>query len=158
MPFADHFTYGLKSGGMLEKFEPVTVNVRAALPATALVGEIEVIEGDPGGFLTLKVTEFEYPLLTPSIGSQFCTDTWAVTGLLNSAVGITAVSRLLLTKVVTNGVVVVPFVDQTTLLLITPLPSKFDPVMVRVRSGLPGAALVGEIELIESVDGGGGCT
>ncbi len=137
------------------------VRVRSGLPGAALVGEIELIEGDPGGgFMTLKVTEFEFPRLTPSIKSQFCIDTWAVTGLLNRAVGITAVSWLLLTKVVINGVIVVPFVDQTTLLRTTPLPSKFDPVIVRVRSGLPGAALVGEIELIESVDGGGGggCT
>jgi hypothetical protein len=49
MPFADHFTYGLKSGGMLEKFEPVTVKVRSELPAAAPVGVIELIVGTVGG-------------------------------------------------------------------------------------------------------------
>ena len=37
------------------KFDPVTVSVRSGLPATALVGEIEI---DPaGGVVTLKLTE-----------------------------------------------------------------------------------------------------
>jgi hypothetical protein len=50
---------------------------------------------------------------------------------------------VLLTKVVANGVLV-PFADQTAWLRICP-PPKFDPLIVRVRSGLPTTALVGEI-------------
>ena len=97
----------------LTKFDPVTVRVRSGLPTTALVGEIELIEGTPGeGVVTLKLTEFDFLSGRSPIGSPVCTNTSAVPGLLNKAAGITAVSWVLLTKVVASKVLLL-FTDHT---------------------------------------------
>ena len=95
------------------KFDPVTVSVRSGLPATALVGEIEI---DPaGGVVTLKLTEFDFLSGTSPIGSPVCMNISAVPGLCNKAAGITAMSLVLLTKDVARRVLL-PFADRTALL------------------------------------------
>src|SRR5271167_181682 len=127
--------------------EIVATNCRTELgPRVSAVGEMATAEV---AVVTLKLSEFDTASATPSILSQCCTDTWAVRGMLIKVAGTTAVSWLLLTNVVLNSVKE-PFKVQTALLRIKPAPSKFDPEMVRIRSGLPVAALEGESEEIEA--------
>src|SRR5580692_2768875 len=67
------------------KFVPLTVSVKEALPAAALVGDIEVIVGRalPGG-LTMNARELESPLFpAPDAGLKVLTN--AVPGLATSA-------------------------------------------------------------------------
>ena len=125
----------------------MTVSVRSGLPATALMGEIELIENGPDEVVvTLKVIEFDFKKGSDPIGSPVSTNTLAVTGLANSAAGITAVSSVLLTKVVSKNVSL-PLADHTTTLLLLVAWAKFDPLTVSTRSGLPAIELMGEIEI-----------
>jgi hypothetical protein len=94
------------------KFEPVMVNVRSGLPATALVGEIELIEAGPDEAVTGNATEIDFKKGTSPIGSPVCTNTCAVVGLVNRAAGSTAASCVLLSKVVAKRVLI-PFTDHT---------------------------------------------
>jgi hypothetical protein len=48
LPFADHAAW-LRLCGSPRKFDPVKVSLRSALPATALVGAIELIDTPDGG-------------------------------------------------------------------------------------------------------------
>ena len=81
------------------------------------------------------------------------TETWALPADAKSAVEITALSFVLLTKVVVRFAEL-PERFHTT----TSLATKFDPVTVKATSGAAIVALVGEIEAIEGIGGGGGCT
>lgn len=111
------------------------------------MGEIELIENGPDEVVvTLKVIEFDFKKGSDPIGSPVSTNTLAVTGLANSAAGITAVSSVLLTKVVSKNVSL-PLADHTTTLLLLVAWAKFDPVTVSTRSGLPAIELMGEIEM-----------
>jgi hypothetical protein len=69
------------------------------------------------GEVTVKSIEFDLVKGRDPIGSPVSTKTWAVTGSVNRAAGITAVSCELLTKVVDKKVSF-PFTDQTTSLLL----------------------------------------
>jgi hypothetical protein len=109
--------------------------------------------------VTAKLIEFDfgYPS-NPSdadISSPVSTDTWAVAGSLNKAAGMTAVSSVLLTNLVLRKVST-PFTDHIAHVLLGKPSTKFVPVTVSVRSGVPAIALVGEIEVIEGASGGGG--
>jgi hypothetical protein len=91
--FTDHTTAMNFSGGMFLKFDPVTVSVRSELPATALVGEIELIEGGPNVVVPmLKLSEFDFARGMPPIGSPVSTNTWAVPAFFNNAAGTIAES------------------------------------------------------------------
>jgi len=90
---------------------------------------------------------------TDPIGSPVSTSTLATTGLASNVAGITAVSSVLLTKVVAKNVSL-PFTDQTTRLSLCFWLTKADPITVNVMSGLPATALIGEIELTEGDPGG----
>ena len=84
------------------------------LPAFALSGEIEVIDGDAAeADVTLNVTELEVASGTSSIMSQTSTRTLAWRGLVNRVAGTTAVNRELLRKVVVKAVSV-PLAVHTT--------------------------------------------
>jgi len=138
------------------KFVPVTVKFKSGLPATTVAGESELIDSGPGGGLaTIKVNEFDFVRGMSPIGSPVSTSTCTMPAIFNNAAGATAVSRLLLLKVVAKRVSE-PFADHATLLTLCAALAKFDPVTVNLRSGLPAAAFVGEIELIDTPDGGGG--
>jgi hypothetical protein len=110
------------------KLLPFTVNVNDALPAVALVGLIEVIEG-PG--LTVKLVELEAS--PPEV---------TVTGIVPAVAikldGTAAVNCVLLTNVVARAD---PF-HCTTAPDENPLP-----FTVSVSPGPPAVALFGEIEL-----------
>jgi len=58
------------------KLLPLTVNVKEALPAAALVGDIEVTEGTGlGGLLMMKAIELESPLFpVPEAGLRVLTN------------------------------------------------------------------------------------
>ena len=72
----------------------------------------------PGyGEVTVKLIEFDFEKGRDPTGSPVSTNTPAVTGLANKAAGITAVSCVLLSKVVCKKVSL-PFADQTTRLLL----------------------------------------
>jgi hypothetical protein len=85
------------------------VRVRSGLPGSALAGDTE-IWGPGGPGVTLKKIGFDLTAATE--GSPVSTSTWAFTGLLNRAAGITAVSIVLLTKVVVKTLSL-PFATQT---------------------------------------------
>jgi hypothetical protein len=119
------------------KLEPLTVRVKAALPATTEFGEMLVKDGT--GLLTLKVRT---PLVPPP-GEAVKTVIDSVPGEAMSDAGIVAVSCVLLTKVV---------VRLAPLTRTTEAETKLLPVTVNVNPGLPAVALVGEIL---ANDGGG---
>jgi hypothetical protein len=77
---------------MFLKFDPITVSVRSELPATALVGEIELIEGGPNGGVTVKLTEFDFARGMSPIGSPVSTTTSAVPAVFSNAAGTIAMS------------------------------------------------------------------
>jgi len=141
---------------LLAKPDPKIVSVTSELPTVALVGEIELIESwvELVTAMTSKEAEGDLERGSDPMGSPVSTATFAVTGLANRSAGITAVSFVLLTKVVVNRVSL-PLTDHTTSLLLCALPKKVNPPMavtVKVRSVLPATALNGEIE----IEGGGG--
>jgi hypothetical protein len=95
------------------KFEPMMLSVRSGLPATALVGEIELIEAAPGGaVVTGNLTEFDFERGMSPIGSPVCMNTCAMAEFSNKAAGITAASCVRLSKVVAKRVLI-PFTDHT---------------------------------------------
>src|SRR6266404_1726106 len=116
----------------LLKFVPVAVSVNAPLPATALVGEIELSVG--AGLLIVNVEAPEVP--PPGVGLK--TVTVAVPVAAMSFASIWARSWVLLTKVVVR---LVPF--QRT----TDVTAKFVPVVVSVKAAPPATTLVGLIEV-----------
>jgi len=96
------------------KFDPVMVIVTSELPACALAGEIEVIDGDEAeADVTLNVTELEVASGTSPIKSQISTRTLAWRGLSKRGAGRIAVNCELLTKVVSKAVSV-PLAVHTT--------------------------------------------
>jgi hypothetical protein len=115
------------------KLVPFTVSVKAAVPAVALVGEIEVMVGT--GLLTANG---EAPDVPPP-GAGFVTVTLNVPAVAISATVIAAVNCVALTKVV---VVAVPLKVTTEEEL------KFAPFTVKVNADPPARANVGESELI----------
>jgi hypothetical protein len=76
----------------------------------------------------------------------------ARTGLLNKAAGITALSSVLLTKVVANTLSIL-FADHTTWLRVKFWWTKFNPVTINVISELPGVAVAGEIAVSNTAPG-----
>ena len=117
--------------------------------------------------VTVKVIEFDfgypkYPSDIP-IGSPVKTTICTETGFCSKAAGITAVSWLLLTTVVPSMVpwpcrLLGSVVQNATLTCRCPVWSKFDPVIVRVASGLPDGTLSGEIEVMEGAEAGAAVT
>ena len=88
------------------------VSVRSGLPGDAVVGETE-IWGPGGPGVTLKKIGFEFTGGTDPLGLfTVSTNTSALTGLLNKAAGMTAVSIELLTNVV-DKTLSLPFTSQT---------------------------------------------
>ena len=79
------------------KPEPFTVSVKAAPPAVALLGEIELIAGT--GFWMVNLAEFDVAPPVPG----FLTVTFTVPAVVRSVAGICAVTCVLLTKVVTRA-------------------------------------------------------
>ena len=116
------------------KFVPFTVNVKAAPPAVALVGESEVAVGT--GLLTENARKLEVCPL-----DELNTVTDGEPAVATSAAGTVAVSWVLLTNV---EVRFTPF--QRT----TEVESKFAPVTVKVNAALPAVLLEGESEEIET--------
>jgi hypothetical protein len=116
------------------KFVPVTVSVKAAPPAVALAGEIELSVGLGFGALIVNVCAPE----VPPPGAGFDTVTDAVPAEAMSAAVICAVSCVLLPNVVARWL---PFHCTTDELM------KFVPVSVSVKAAPPAVALDGEIEL-----------
>src|SRR3989440_6085858 len=108
------------------KFVPVAISGNAALPATALVGEIELSVG--AGLLIVNVEVPEVP--PPGVGLK--TVTVAVPVAAMSFASIWAWSWVLLTKVVVR---VVPFQRTTEVM------AKLVPVVVSVRVALATAAV-----------------
>ena len=96
--------------------------------------------------MTPKLTESDTASATSPCLSHTSTCTLAVTALVNKAAGTTALSGVLLIKVVANDVLL-PLADHTASLNLwgALVNVNFDPVMVSVRSGPPATALVGEI-------------
>jgi hypothetical protein len=104
--------------------------------------------------VTLKMAEPDFARGSDPMGSPVSTNTLAVNGAANSSAGITAVSFVLLTKVVVSRVSL-PLADHTTSLLLCGAPTKVNAPMavtLKVRSGLPTVTLVGEMEMF--ADGG----
>jgi len=110
---------------------PLTVNVNAAEPATALEGEIELIVGT--ALLIVKEAAFEVP---PGLG--FVTVTVAVPPVAISGAVIAAVTCIALT----NVVVLPAPLNFTTEVETNPVP-----LTVRVKAAPPAVALVGEREV-----------
>jgi uncharacterized membrane protein YedE/YeeE len=115
------------------KFVPLTVNVNAAPPAVALVGESVVIVG--AGLFTVKLTAAE----VPPPGAAFTTVTGNVPAVAISAAVIAAVTCVALTNVVVAAVplnfTVDPFMNPV-------------PFTVNVNAAPPAFALVGESVVI----------
>jgi len=100
------------------KPDPEIVSVTFELPTAALVGEIELIKSWPElAVVTVKVAEADFEGGADPMGSPVSTATLAITGLANKSAGITAVSSVLLTKVVANRVSL-PLTDHTTSLFL----------------------------------------
>ena len=112
--------------------EPFTVSVKAAPPAVALVGKMEVTAGF--GLLIVKVSEFD----APPPGPGFVTMTGTVPALARSPVRIWAVTFTLLTKVVTRA--------ELFQLTVAPF-TKFEPFNVSVKPAEPTGLLLGESEV-----------
>lgn len=110
-----------------KKLVPVTVSVKALLPATTVLGARVVRVGD--GLLMVKVSALDVP--PPRVGLK--TVTLAVPALAKSAAGIVALICVALPKIVVRSA---PF--QRTLEVLT----KFVPLTVSVRSALPTSAEV----------------
>jgi hypothetical protein len=112
----------------------------------------------PVGALTSKLTEFDLGYrLNPSeiaIESPFSIQIRTVSGAVSSSAGTTAVTSLLLTKLVSR-MVSPPFADHIATVLTGPS-MKRAPVMCSVSSDVPAIALVGAIEVIEGCGGTGG--
>lgn len=114
------------------KPDPFTVSVKAAPPAVALTGEMEVTVGC--GFLIVNVSEFDAPPPEPG----FVTITATVPALVRSVAGIWAVSLTLLTKVVLRA----------ELFQLTVAPgTKFEPFTVSVKPAAPTVLLEGKSEV-----------
>jgi hypothetical protein len=113
---------------------PFTVNVKAAPPAVALVGESDVIVG--AGLFTANG---ELPVVPPP-GAGFVTVTGKEPMAAMSGAVIAAVSCVALTKVV---------VLAAPLKLTTELDTKPVPFTVSVNAAPPKVALVGEIVVID---------
>src|SRR5882762_5030078 len=118
----------------LTKPLPVSVSVKAALPADVLVGDRAARVGDE--LFTVNVCAAEVP--PPGAGVTTVTD--AVAAAARSEAGIAAVSCVALTKVVVR---VAPF--QRTLEPLT----KLLPFRVRVKAAPPTLALEGESDVSE---------
>src|SRR3989442_761367 len=116
----------------LMNFVPVSASVKAASPATTLLGEIELSVG--AGLLIVNVCALEVP--PPGVGLKTVAD--AVPAVAMSLAEIAACSCVLLTKVVARSL---PFHRTTDEAM------KFVPVAVRVNPAPPATALLGEIEL-----------
>jgi len=112
---------------------PVRVNVKAAPPAVAEVGEIKVSVG-PAAALIVKDTVAD----VPPPGAGFVTVTFAVPAVAISAAEIAAVSCVALT----NAVVLAAPLNFTT-----DVDTKPVPFTVRVKAAPPAVALVGEREV-----------
>ena len=111
---------------------------------------MEEIDGVGGGVdVTLNGTELDVAtrvrIISSPCHSQISTCMLTVEGLARSAAGTIAISCELLTKVVDSGVSMPPC-DHTTVQWWANV-KVFDPAIVRVKSGLPTTALVGEIEM-----------
>jgi hypothetical protein len=118
----------------LMKFVPVSVSVKAAPPASTLLGEIELSVGLGFGALMVNVCALDAP--PPGVGLNTVTGT--VPAATMSAAVIWAWSWVLLTNVVVR---LLPFQRTTDVV------AKFVPVAVSVKAGPPAVALLGEIEL-----------
>jgi hypothetical protein len=117
---------------VVTKFEPFTVSVKAAPPAVALAGEMEVTVGL--GLLIVNVSEFD----GPPPGGGFVTITGTVPAVARSVVRIWAVTLMLLTKVVTRA----------ELFQLTVAPgTKFEPFTVSVKPAEPAVLLDGESDV-----------
>ena len=116
------------------KFVPVTVSVKAAPPATKLLGDSELRVGVGFGALIVNVCALD----VPPPGGGVNTVTGTVPALAMSAALIGAVSCVWLTNVVVRGL---PFQRTTEVI------AKFVPVAVNANVAPPAVALVGEIEL-----------
>jgi len=112
----------------LTKLVPVTVRVKAGLPAWALVGESAVMVG-ADVLVTVKASALEVP--PPGLATVTC----AVPAAATSVAGMAAVSWVALTNVVVRAA---PFHFT-----VAPL-TKLVPVTVRVKAGLPAWALFGD--------------
>ena len=121
---------------VVTKPEPFTVSVKAAPPAVALLGEIELIAGT--GFLTVNRSEFDVALPVPG----FLTVTDTVPAVVRSVARICAVTWVLLTKVVTRA--------ELFHLTLAPF-TKFEPLTVRVKAAEPTGLLEGESEVMIGV-------
>src|SRR5882724_458453 len=118
----------------LMKFVPVSASVKAAPPATTLLGEIELSVGLGFGALMVNVCAVDAP--PPGVGVNTVTD--ALPAFAISLAEIAAWSCVLLTNVVVR---LLPF--QRT----TDDPTKFVPIAVSVNAASPATALVGEIDV-----------
>jgi hypothetical protein len=114
----------------------MTVSVKAGLPAAALAGESDVIDGVGLLALMAKASALE----VPPPGEGLMTATLALPALDRSDLGTTAVSCVLLTYVVVRRLPL-----QETLEVET----KSLPTTLSCNAGLPAAALVGESEVID---------
>src|ERR1700751_2589867 len=130
-----------------------------AVRRVSLAGEIETAgeePGSPGGSpafpeVTRNPREFDTARGVSSALCHFDTEISAFTGLAIKAAGITAVSLVLLKTATIVAVELTPAMVQSTPMCIWPgIDSKFEPCIVTVRSGLPAAALSGEIEVIDT--------
>jgi len=137
------FQYMTEAFEPVTKFVPVTVSVKAALPAPMLAGEsCVIVGGEPGEALIVKRTmlessvvpeakEFDEPE-TDEPGT--CTTTCTVPALAMFDAGTVAVNWVLLTKVVVSAL---PFQR-----IFAPETKPF-PAAVMVNPALPAVALAG---------------
>jgi hypothetical protein len=112
--------------------DPFTVNVNAAPPAAAPVGESDVM-----AIFELLIVNWRLAEVPPP-GAALVTETVAVPAVAMSAAVIAAVSCVALTNVVAL---------EAPLNLTTDPVTKPVPFTVRVKADPPAAALVGEIEV-----------
>ena len=112
---------------------PVIVNVKAAPPAVAVAGAVEVSAGDEAA-LIVNDTEAD----VPPPGAGFVTVTGAVPAVAISAAVIAAVNCVAFT----NVVVLAAPLNFTTDVETNPVP-----FTVRVKAAPPAVALVGESEV-----------
>ena len=119
---------------VMTKFVPVVVSVKAAPPAVALLGEMELSVGTGLVAVIVNVCAVE----VPPPGVELKTVTCAVPVEAMSLARIAACSCVLLTNVVVRLLAFQRTTEETT---------KFVPVTVSVKAPLPAAALLGEIEL-----------
>ena len=121
------------------KLVPVTVKVKAAPPAVALLGEMDVMVGVVGGTgATRKFTAGEVPAPDP----EFTTVTDWDPAVATSLAVICACRELPLSTIVVRGL---PFQFN-----VAP-DAKLAPFTVNVSAGAPATTLTGEIEQITGV-------